>query len=621
MEGDSSKSVEPLRLIECLYSVLRDMRAMVLERFNRMAHGGPEVFGVLFGVHDGDLVRIMHFEPLPGEVVPSMPLADADRLAFEAVLIAAHAAELKLEPVGWFRAYPRSELALSERDREIFDAQSPEPWQVAMILRPGNTAPTRGRIYFREPDGSLRAEAGFQELTQEAEETIFPATEQAEPESPAAAPDPVPEDEILPPRDVPQFNTPAAPSKSVRSLTAIALVVLLAAIGGLALYRLSQPARLALGVADSAGQLRITWDRDSRAVRDGTGAHLEITDGIGKIWVELDREQLRSGNFTYARQSSSVMVRLQVERAGHQPIEEIARFLGAPPEGAVRREMGSASRSAGEPAGKTAELVVSVPVEPPPAAKPAVTPPAGQQPPPKQEAKAASQEPAPPTKTEAPKIEARYLAHANATPGASTPQLPDKPVSVQAAAPASPHPGNGRTTAPVEPTIAQNPAPHVTSPVQVPPQSPIANPAPPPSALQNAVRPPAAPRVPASGRLIWIGRLKKNELLTISGKTCSAGTLIGELPGKMVKLSVSPGDLSSNGIVLYTSNLQYANNVVEPPSEKNGWNQTTYTLNTRYANDVVIEEAPSEQNAWSRVVLRSKNPKLSVIVIDWALVN
>ena len=83
----------------------------------------------------------------------------------------------------------------------------------------------------------------------------------------------------------------------------------------------------------------------------------------------------------------------------------------------------------------------------------------------------------------------------------------------------------------------------------------------------------------------------------------------------------SPGNLSSDGIVLYTSNLQYANSVVEPPGAENGWNKTVYTWNPKYANDVSIEEAPAAQNGWSRITLRSKNPKISVIVIDWTAVN
>jgi len=121
--------------------------------------------------------------------------------------------------------------------------------------------------------------------------------------------------------------------------------------------------------------------------------------------------------------------------------------------------------------------------------------------------------------------------------------------------------------------------------------------------------------------VLWIGRLQKNQPLTISGRSCSTGTLIGELPARPFKFSISPGDLSGDGIVLFTSNLQFANNVVEPPGAENGWNKTVYTWNPKYANDVSVDETPAAKTGWSRMVLHSRNPKISVLVIDWTAVN
>ena len=118
-----------------------------------------------------------------------------------------------------------------------------------------------------------------------------------------------------------------------------------------------------------------------------------------------------------------------------------------------------------------------------------------------------------------------------------------------------------------------------------------------------------------------MGRLQKNQEVAINGNLCSTGALKGELPGKPVKFSVSPGDFSSDGIVLYTANSQYANSVIESPGEQNGWNKTTYTWNPKYANDMAVKEAPAAQNQWNRMVLQSKNPRISVVVIDWTLVN
>jgi hypothetical protein len=95
-----------------------------------------------------------------------------------------------------------------------------------------------------------------------------------------------------------------------------------------------------------------------------------------------------------------------------------------------------------------------------------------------------------------------------------------------------------------------------------------------------------------------------------------------QLPPRLpVKFSISPGEFLGDGIVLYTANSQYANSVIESPGAQNGWNKTTYTWNPKYANDVLVKEAPAAQSQWNRVVLQSKNPRITVVVIDWTLVN
>src|SRR6185369_14486211 len=69
-----------------------------------------------------------------------------------------------LEPVGWFRAHPRSGLDLSPRDLEISTFLFPEIWQVALVLRPGNSTPSCVRVYFRDSDGALYADRAFREF-------------------------------------------------------------------------------------------------------------------------------------------------------------------------------------------------------------------------------------------------------------------------------------------------------------------------------------------------------------------------------------------------------------------------------------------------------------------------
>jgi hypothetical protein len=124
--------------------------------------------------------------------------------------------------------------------------------------------------------------------------------------------------------------------------------------------------------------------------------------------------------------------------------------------------------------------------------------------------------------------------------------------------------------------------------------------------------------VPKSGRLIWTGKLPKNGKLMIQGRTTSSGSLNGELPGRPVHVTVYPADLSSDGLVLYSSNLKYAKTAVEPPGQQNGWNRTLYTWDPHHSQALSVNEAPNARNDWNRIVLQSRNSAFSVIVIDWA---
>jgi proteasome lid subunit RPN8/RPN11 len=608
LEGDHSRIQENERIIDCPVSVLHAIRAWVLERFNSAPHGGVEGAGVLFGTYRGEEVRIAAFRAVSDDSAfsHSPGLTEAERAIAGLISAARSGRELPgLEPVGWFRSHPRSDLKFSERDLEISNALFPQPWQVELVLRPGNSAPSRVRFFFRGEPGPWKAECPFREIAlpavneqkldpgappaldarsedgaEDRSEDIDSGAEAVVPESAPLVDAPQPSDALPPP----EIQPPAA-----RPWTLLRWPLVVVAAVGLAgaLYWVNRPQQLALRLSDSAGQLRITWDRTASSVRDSRAAHLEISDGGQKLWIELDPEQLHDGNVTYARHSNNVGVRLVVQAKGGAALEEAARFLGSgqaamvasaqnQPQGetASRDRPSAATGAAGGPQSPP-ELVVSVPVEP-------VTPAAA------------------PRKFVAPRASSAQAAIAGRT----------------IASEMAPPPLVSRDTPPVGGT-----------PSVMRMGSPTVKPAPPAASStpsQSPVSPPPAPRVPAapaSGRVIWIGRLQKNQPVTISGKNSSTGTIIGELPARPFKFSVSPGDLSSDGIVLYTSNLQYANNVVEPAGAENGWNKTTYTWNPKYANDVTVDEPPAALKGWNRIILRSKNPRISVIVIDWTAVN
>ena len=600
LKQDQPSVEEHSRAIDCPVSVLQNLRASVLARFNATPHGGGDVTGVLFGTRQGDEVRITAFCACAdeGDLAQSDALTETQRAITTVISGSRDREELAgLEPLGWFRAHPRCQLGLDERDIEIANTLFAEPWQVALVMRPGNSAATRVCFYFRDREGPWTADCAVREFTVPAGDLEAAREFTGDPPKENAAlvqADPRPYTSGL--LEPPETRRPAR--LPVMAVTMCAL----AALAGGVYYWFMRPQTLGLTVhlTDSAAQLRIAWDREAGPIRDAKVGYVEIGDGGQVERVDLDARQLQIGYVNHQRQSNQVTVRLVVMADGGAPVEDVARFVapaGLPnptPATDAASNPGS-GESAEDGAEKTPELVVPVPVQTTETAETAET----------------AEEPA------------KSAPVAKFQPPETKPaQPPDQPPAPEVGAPAE----VAHTPAPV----LAPPVVHTEPPPEKPPEKPpgliqrpplvsSGAPAPAPSVVRAA--PSRAPVAPASGRVIWIGRLQKNQPVTISGRNASSGTLIGELPGRPFKFAISPGDLSSDGIVLYTANMQYANSVVEPPGAQNGWNKTVYTWNPKFANDVSIDETPGSQNGWSRMVLHSKNPKISVIVIDWTAVN
>ena len=65
--------------------------------------------------------------------------------------------------MGWYHSHTRSEIFLSDADLEIHRRFFPEPWQVALVMKPHTFQPTRIGFFFREADGSVQAERSYRE--------------------------------------------------------------------------------------------------------------------------------------------------------------------------------------------------------------------------------------------------------------------------------------------------------------------------------------------------------------------------------------------------------------------------------------------------------------------------
>lgn len=371
--------------IEYLPQVMDDMRLAVVDAFFSLPRGGAEIGGILLGRHTDKRVTIAEYVALDCEhaMGPSFVLSPRDEAKLQELLGQAGSDPAGLEAVGWYHSHTRSEIFLSEADQDVHKRFFPEPWQVALVFKPHTFQPMRCGFFFTEPDGSIHSNASYLEFALEAmplrpvptgvapampvggprllhrepdnagavinipveapaEKTAKYAVPAATepPAAPAPAPDPV---ALV----APKFATLAPEARSGRRLKAVlAWLAVGLALAGFAfqtrqvwmpkLLGQARPAAesaasgsLGLSTADTNGQLQIRWDRSSPVVQQSTGAVLTIADGglVAKE-IHLDPEHLRSGTFTYGRESEQVDVTLTVSPPYGKPVRELAGFAG-----------------------------------------------------------------------------------------------------------------------------------------------------------------------------------------------------------------------------------------------------------------------------------------------------
>ncbi len=384
MPASADSPLVPWNAPECPFAVsylprvVDDIRLAVVDAFFSLPRGGAEIGGLLLGRHEGNRVAITGWQPLDCEhaLGPSFALSDTDRRRL-AAMIAAAEKNPNARPVGWYHSHTRSEIFLSDADGEIHQQFFPEPWQVALVLRPHTFNPTRGGFFFRGQDGAIRSESSCLEFVlNPLPARPLPSREPAPPEPlaeqrrvPSAAAGTVidvqevdvteikeePPAEVAQPAPPPPVEPPppgflTAPQPVRRAAWLLAAGVLLGVAAGAGVYQTREQwlppmaawfhpagpvARTSVGLraVDRDGQLQILWDGDSADVRSGRAGILLITDGRQARSLPLDAAHLRNGSLTYARQSERVDVTLSLDQPNGQKLIEAATFLGkAPPQ-------------------------------------------------------------------------------------------------------------------------------------------------------------------------------------------------------------------------------------------------------------------------------------------------
>lgn len=521
-----------------------------------------EATGLLLGTRDETGVRVLAFRRLVPKrsLGRSGGLSESDREAV-ARLIAGPPAEGELyglEPLGWFRAQPRRDLTLAEWELDLLNDFFKEPRQLGMVLRPAGVGPARARFYLRE-NGEFRVNA-YRELTVpvSAETPILAIEPQATRPHPAIRP------LAWPPQPIPAPVEPSLAPPSGRPWrrwmwrTASAVATTALVIGYWLVSSPRDPVhRIATPLASGAAD-RQTRSAPTEALDIGPN---RPPGDLAEIAPSADTTWNTDEDSRYARRIAELNKQLKELEEQNPQLKDYGAALSKPPENTAASENANAPENAG-----------------------------------------ASQ------RESAARGNDRTERAAQNRPQATKPDRPLRPL------PSIPAPVI--IAKPVElaapPLVAREVAP---TPAPVWPQAVTVTPPPKPQPKTPA------PVVPSSGTLIWTGRLRKNATVILDGKNASFGALVGALPGRPVQYRVYPGDLTDNGILVFTSSSQDARRGWDSPGPQNGWNRIIFEFDPRAASGVEVEEAPTPSNGWRRMVLRCTNPKLSVVYVKWSLLQ
>lgn len=343
--------------VECPGEVLDAIRHAALQGLQKLARGGLEEGGVLWGTAADGRLSIAAMRPIECEHArgPSFLLSEADREKLRASLAAPDPELHGLAPLGWWVSHTRSEIHLNPGDVEIFNEFFPSPLQATLVVKPALHQPCRAAYFLRDSlgaiDGATALEVfelrlrGRAPLPGPVDRTpvVIPRRDPV-PESPLPwelAPEPpsaaAPRPAARPPQPVelPKFLTaePARPSRWPRIVWVSLLVLALlggAAYAGRAYWRWRYPESLGLQVIEREGQLLIEWNRNSSLIRDAAQAVVQIRDAGRVENMSLNGTQLASGSMTYARKSGDVEIKLSVPLEDGSTRQESTRFIGQP---------------------------------------------------------------------------------------------------------------------------------------------------------------------------------------------------------------------------------------------------------------------------------------------------
>jgi hypothetical protein len=141
--------------------LLAELEGSVREALQALPRTGLGVGGLLTGTREPGWIRVegrveipCSYAMGPSFVLIPEELEGARGLARTAAGRAGNAV------VGWYRSKTNGPLTITEHDRTLFDELCPEPWQLALLIKPIKAAPTTAVFAFRDsgetPTGGFR---------------------------------------------------------------------------------------------------------------------------------------------------------------------------------------------------------------------------------------------------------------------------------------------------------------------------------------------------------------------------------------------------------------------------------------------------------------------------------
>jgi len=336
--------------IEYPLEVMDEIRAAATEGLQKLARGGLEVGGVLFGVRRETGIRILTWRPISCEYAmgPTLQLSERDRADLTRLLeTTALEPDLKgLQPMGWFLSHTRSEVVLSSQDLEIFNGFFPNPWQVTLILHPTQGGVARAGFFVRKSDGSLKSDSSYQEFllkplhrVSRLDDVPVPVAKdrsnsRLKPEPALSTPTCV-SAEPKPPAhvDPPLFRTLEKPKGSIGWLRILPVVLGVIVSGFLVKerYVANENRAFFFHVYEAGDTIQIEWDQNAAPIRNAHLGAIDIKDNGEVKRYPLADEQLHSGKMPYTRQGGDLEIRMTVYPVGFNPIQQFAHFLDPGP--------------------------------------------------------------------------------------------------------------------------------------------------------------------------------------------------------------------------------------------------------------------------------------------------